>query len=160
MAQPTDAVIALNHGIYEVRGNVINGVGGSRDPTNSATWPINNAISINDNSTAEVSFNRVRGAYVGFNFVSGTSATGTDNVVTEVSQGIHAFFVNDVAITRSDFTFYTTALDTDATRAIAYCNWWGSPAGPQGVASWINPITYGNWAASPIANQAAVNCGL
>jgi hypothetical protein len=156
---PTANVMALHHGVYEVRGNVISGVGGSRDPANPASWPINNAIFINENSTATVSSNRIEGAYVGLNFVSGTSATGTNNVVTNVNEGMRIFVAGPVSITRSDFTNYTRALDTDATTAVASCNWWGSPVGPQGVAPWISPATYTPWSTSPIANQPNVGCG-
>jgi parallel beta-helix repeat protein len=124
------------------------------------TWPINGAIVINDTSSATISENHISGAYFGFHILNSTTATGTNNVVTGVSRGLRVFLANGVAITRSDFTNYTTALDTDATTGIASCNWWGSPSGPHGIAPWISPVAYSPWSASPIANQPSVSCGL
>ena len=155
----TGAAMQLHHSNYEVRGNTIIGVGGSRNPELPTTWPINNAIFINDTSTVIISDNRISGAYVAFHILNATNASGTNNTVSDVSQGMRVFLTNGVVISRSDFTNYTTALDTNSEVGIAACNWWGTPAGPQGVAPWISPVTYANWARAPIANQPDVGCG-
>jgi hypothetical protein len=150
----TDAVMALHRSEYEVRGNTITGVGGTRDPSTAATWPITSAVFTNEQASTTISSNRISGAFVGIHIVSGTVATGSDNIVTGVAQGLRVFLANSVSITRSDFSDYTTAIATDAPGGIARCNWWGSAIGPQGANPGVSPVTYLPYATQPIANTA------
>jgi hypothetical protein len=159
LSEQSWTAIAVQHGTAEIRGNTITGVGGNLDPATRSSWPLRDGIWVSDSSSATISNNALSSAYVGFNISNGSNVHGRDNIVTNVSQGLQVFNTNTVAITRSDFSNYTTALITDSASGIAVCNWWGSTEGPQGIAPWYSTAIYAPWSTSPIANEPTVTCG-
>lgn len=156
-SRPVTNAIQVHGGTYRIEENTITGSGGSRQPHDAGTWPIqSNAIAVDGSAT--VSGNRVSGAHNGLGLGNATIA-GADNIITSVGSVLN-IFRSTVTLHRSDFTDYARALQfvhEPGTSSLA-CNWWGSPDGPQNVDPSIDPALYTPWATQPIANTDA-SCG-
>lgn len=152
-ARPVINALQLMGGTYYVTGNVITGTGGTRDPNDRMTWPMNsNAIAVQ--GTATIVGNRISGASNGLG-LGWVTATGTDNVISDVGSpfNIHEATVN---LHRNDFTGYTNPvqfINAPGASSVA-CNWWGSASGPQNRPSWLDAAIYTPWATQPIANTS------
>lgn len=142
-------------------GNLVKGIGGTRDPADPSTWPItSNAIHIESAGTAEVRGNHVTGAWHAY-FISENvgSVTGMNNVAAGIHTGLLAFEVDGpVTFNSSDFTDYHVPLHVDdVTDFDATCNWWGSSSGPSNPE--VNdPGVYTPWAEASVAGMSTTTC--
>lgn len=104
--------------------------------------------------------NSVRNAHVGIVFQghgTAATATGSDNLIHNVQQGVFVWDVAAARFNRNDITGYreTAATAINAAPDLP-CNWWGSALGP--TVAYVPPESFTPWATAPIANGAGGRC--
>ena len=146
--------IQADGGSYVMDGNVISGIGGTRDPHDASTWPITYSGIDVGMASAELVHNVIAGAYNGLGLES-ASGTATDNTIHDVASLINLYSAN-MAVNRNDFSNFTNAFRSvfSSPGSSATCNWWGSIAGPSNVPTSIAPALYTPWATAPIAGTS------
>jgi Right handed beta helix region len=158
-AHPVINGIQADGGNYVMDGNVISGIGGTRDPHDASTWPITYSGIDVGMASAELVRNVIVGAYNGLG-LEGASGTATDNTIHDVASLINLYNAN-MAVHRNDFYNFTNAFDhvpALSPGSSATCNWWGSTSGPQGIDGSVSPALYTPWATQPIAMVPGVIC--
>lgn len=143
--------------------NVVEGAGGSMDPSDRTTWPIpGNAILIESAEHVVLRGNTVRGALWAYGIGGGLGTVeGLDNVADHVGAAVVSFFGVDGSLTMrsSDFTDYDASMFIgDAAGVDLTCNWWGSASGPVN-ANTPDPSVYTPWATEPVAGTSTTTCG-
>lgn len=155
LAHRISFAINLHQATFEIGGNTITGVGGSRDPNDPATWPMGTAISISDPSSVTINRNQISGVFSVFGIGRESVGTGTDNVISSVNLGIGLPDDGGMSMTRSDFTNYVMPFTPgQRSSSLLRCNWWGSASGPSNIQQGVDPGLYTPWANVPIANSA------
>lgn len=158
---PTNDVIVAAGAFVEIAGNLVEGVGGTREPNDQATWPIrSHAIHVGSAGQAEIRGNTVTGAFFAYGVgPSVGTVQGLDNVADGVQTGFLSFFTEGkVTFQSSDFTNYQVPLHIDdITGFDLTCNWWGSTDGPQGAVA-PDPSVYTPWATAPVAGTSTTSC--
>ena len=150
--------IWLSGGAHQVSDNTITGTGGDRT-TDFFSWPVREAINIEQEATATIERNVISGAYTALNFAN-ASGSATDNTVSNVLVGVR-FFNAAMQVHRNDITDYHISLSSTASPSgSATCNWWGDAAGPQNVQLGYPPpnVPHAPWATTTIANRSDVTC--
>ena len=150
--------IAASGASVVLRDNVLEGVGGSTDPSDDTTWPIpSNGILIEQAGTVEISGNTVRNAFFSLTVGAVAGVTGRDNVVDNTRTALNvAPDVSSFSMNSSDFTNYFDA-HVGSTLADLTCNWWGSADGPHGLGV-PDPSVYTPWATEPVAGTSTTDC--
>ena len=149
--------LLVGTGDHRIVGNTVRGVGS--DPgaaTPERARPLTLAgIEVVDGARTEVSGNSVENAFIGLQFGLPVTASGLDNVVTDVDVAIQAFPGGEVSIRSSDLTDWAVALQAGGATQDFTCNWWGDAAGPGGP----DPEgLFTPWATSPVAGTSTTTC--
>lgn len=145
-----------------IRDNVILGTGGTRDPSDRNTWPMEAGIGLYRAADFVVEGNRISGGYSGIWFDQ-SSGTAANNVIDRVRTGIGTWAVDgvnvlsrsNVVFRRNDLTNYVEPLPSWSMEGFGSvdltCNWWGTAGGPANLSSAIPSSIITPWASAPIA---------
>lgn len=153
----------LDTGPFEVRNNQVNGTfaGGSRsDPLN---YSFNgHGIRLDGiEAPGDVSGNSIAGAFIAVGTEGGSvKMAAEDNIVSTVWTGVRVANGGQMSFYSSDLTDYIVPIDPAEPFGAGdlTCNWWGNPAGPQGLDPGILASVYTPWAVVPVAGTSTTGC--